>query len=97
MAKVIKLFYEQGRAFNSSKQFVIVVCGSQSGKTYLGAVWSYNKIVNFSKSNGLISAPTYKILNQSTLEKFFQLFPHLRQFYKEQKQEIQLKQSSFKS
>lgn len=86
----IQLFKKQGEAFLCKKQFILVCCGIQSGKTYLGATWARNKIDKFPNKNGLISAPTYKILNQSTLDKFFSLFPDLRKFYKEQKSIIEL-------
>jgi PBSX family phage terminase large subunit len=89
-AKRIRLFKEQAEAFRSDKQFIIVVCGSQSGKTFLGSCWAYNNITTLPTKNGLISAPTYKILQQSTLDKFFSMHPWMRQFYKEQKQEIVL-------
>ena len=88
----IKLFRKQGNAFLCEKQYILVCCGVQSGKTYLGATWARNKIDKFPKNNGLISAPTYKILEQSTLDKFFTLFPELRNFYKAQKNVIELPQ-----
>ena len=86
----IGLFPYQGEAFNSKKQFILVCAGVQSGKTFLGSAWIRSKISEFPGENGLISAPTYKVLNQSTLDKFFQLFPEFRMFYKEQKQVIEL-------
>jgi PBSX family phage terminase large subunit len=44
----------------------------------------------YPKDDGLICAPTYKILSQSTLPKFFQLNPDLRVFYKESKGTIEV-------
>jgi PBSX family phage terminase large subunit len=88
--KRIRLFKEQSEAFKSDKQFIIVVCGSQSGKTFLGSCWAYRNLTRFPDKNGLISAPTYKVLQQSTMDKFFSMHPWMRQFYKEQKQEIVL-------
>lgn len=86
----IELFEKQWQAFNSKKQYIAVVCGKQSGKTFLGSVWAQKKISEFPNKNGLIAAPTYKILSQSTLEKFFQLFPQYRNFYKQQQSVIEL-------
>jgi len=88
MARTIRLFDVQGEAYLSDKQFIIVVCGSQSGKTFLGATWARTQMQENGKKNGLISAPTYKVLNQSTLDKLFSMYPELRPYYKEQKQEI---------
>mgnify|MGYP001603665965 CR=1 FL=1 len=90
MEREIKLHPKQWEAFDFQKQFGAVICGIQSGKTFLGAVWSQKKINEFPKSNGLITAATYKILQQSTLEKFFQLFPEYRAYYKQQRGVIEL-------
>ena len=71
----IELFSQQFAAFNFKTQFGAAIAGVQSGKTFLGSVWAAKKIQEFPKSNGIIAAPTYKILQQSTLDKFFQNFP----------------------
>ena len=88
--KEVNLFDKQFDAFNFKTQFGAVIAGIQSGKTFLGSYWSRNKIGQFRDKNGLICAPTYKILQQSTLEKFFQIWPDLRKYYKEQKGVIEL-------
>lgn len=52
-------------------------------KTVAGAAWSRLKFDNFEENiNGMVCAPTYKILSQSTLPKFFEISPDLRKFYK---------------
>ena len=86
----VKFFSKQYDAFNFTTQFCATVCGSQSGKTFLGAHWAGKKLIQFPTKNGAIVAPTYKILQQATMEKFFQVWPNLRQYYKEQKGEIVL-------
>jgi Terminase large subunit, T4likevirus-type, N-terminal len=86
----IELFKQQFDAFGFASQFGAAIAGVQSGKTFLGSVWSAKKIQEFPKGNGIIAAPTYKILQQSTLDKFFQNFPMMRRFYKESKGEIEL-------
>ena len=88
--KEVNLFDKQFDAFNFKTQFGAVIAGIQSGKTFLGSYWSRNKIGQFRDKNGLICAPTYKFLQQSTLEKFFQIWPDLRKYYKEQKGVIEL-------
>lgn len=88
--RIINLHQKQWDAFNFIKRYCAVICGVQSGKTVLGAVWSNKKITDFPKGNGLISAPTYKILQQSTLDKFFNLFPEWYPFYKKQENVIEL-------
>lgn len=86
----IKLFKQQWEAFNFKTQFGAAIGGVQSGKTFVGSVWAGKKINEFPDGVGIIAAPTYKILNQATLVKFFSQFPALKKFHKEQKGEIEL-------
>jgi len=87
-AKKIRFFKQQMAAFKFKTQFGIVCAGKQSGKTFLGVYWAGSKLHEFPKGVGLILAPTYKILQSSTLRKFFSEFPPYKKYYKEQKQEI---------
>lgn len=86
----IQLFKQQWEAFNFKTQFGAAIGGVQSGKTFLGSVWAGKKINEFPDKDGAIIAPTYKILQQSTLVKFFSQFPQLRKYYKEQKGVVEL-------
>lgn len=86
----IQLFKQQFEAFNFKTQFGAAIGGVQSGKTFVGSCWSGKKMNEFPDKDGAIIAPTYKILQQSTLNKLFQQFPQLRPFYKEQKGVIEL-------
>lgn len=86
----VKFFGKQYDAFNFETQFAAAVAGVQSGKTFLGAHWAGKKIQEFPDKNGAIVAPTYNILRAATLKKFFEIFPELRRYYKEQKGEINL-------
>ena len=88
--RIVKLFPKQFEALNFTTQFAAVVCGVQSGKTFVGCHWAGKKITEFPEKVGAILAPTYKILQQSTLPKFFEIFPELRKYYKSQKGEINL-------
>uniref|UniRef100_A0A6H1ZTG7 Putative terminase n=2 Tax=viral metagenome TaxID=1070528 RepID=A0A6H1ZTG7_9ZZZZ len=88
--KIVKLFPKQFDAFNFETQFGAVVAGVQSGKSYVGAYWSGKKITEFPKGTGIIIAPTYNVLRQATLKKFFDVFSELRICYKEHKGEIHL-------
>lgn len=87
---VIELHGEQWKAYGLTKQFGLVVCGVRAGKTFLGSVWAQKKIEEYPMGNGLIAAPTNKILQQATLEGFLKLFPEYRQFYKKQEGTIEL-------
>lgn len=88
--KMITLFSRQGNAYKFETQFGAAVAGVQSGKTFLGSLWALKKIGEFSDKNGIIVAPTYKILQAATLKKFFDLAPEYRRYYKEQKGQIEL-------
>jgi phage terminase large subunit len=88
--KTVRLFPIQYDAFNFSTQFGAAIAGVQSGKTYLGAHWAGKKMCDYPTKNGMIVAPTYKILQAATLNKLWEVFPELRKYYKEQKGEISL-------
>jgi len=81
------------KGWKTTTHEIISYCGMKthnSGKTYLGSVWVVKKFKTLDQCTGAIIAPTYKILQQSTLQKFFSLFPILRLGYKEQKGEIEI-------
>src|SRR3989344_3921795 len=90
MEQIVEFFDKQYEAFTFATQCGAAVAGVQSGKTFLGAHWAGNKIQQFPDKNGIICAPTYKILQHATLPKFFSIFPQLRKYFKEQKGEIVL-------
>lgn len=85
---------KQYQAFNFKTQFGAAICGSQSGKTLMGAYWAANEIGKEMQRDkprpGLIGAPTYKVLQQSTLAKFFEEFPQYRKYYKKQENVIEV-------
>jgi PBSX family phage terminase large subunit len=66
----------QMKVLNSIKRYILMVAGVQTGKTFIGAVWLYIQI-SLRPNDGvfLVGAPSYKILEQSTMHKFFELFP----------------------
>ena len=84
----IEFFQKQFEVLNFKTQFGLLCAGSQGGKTFVGSCWAAKKFQENDNTTGLIFAPTYKILRQSTLIKFFSLFPQFRRYYKEQKGEI---------
>lgn len=84
----------QWKALNFETQFGAAICGSQSGKTTIGAVWSglrlQEELQRPDPRPGLIGAPTYKVMRQSTLQKFFEQFPQLQQYHKRQESVIEV-------
>lgn len=87
--KEVELHEKQYEAFNFKTQYCAAIAGVQGGKTFVGAYWAAARIQE-KKGNGLILAPTYKILQQSTLPKFFAEFPSYRKYYKEQKGTLEI-------
>lgn len=78
----IKLHAHQDQAIFAENRFVAIISGIQGGKTFAGSVWSRIQFDKFENDDGLICAPTYKILQQSTLPKFFALNKDLKRYYK---------------
>ena len=69
----------QKAVLKATERFPVVVTGIQAGKTTVGAVWLcsnlYKDYLAGIKGDYLIAAPTVKILQQSTLPKFREIFP----------------------
>lgn len=66
---------KQERAITTKKRILLLGTGTQWGKTRVGAVRMKLKIHEFTKKadNFLITAPTYKIMQQSTLPAFLEV------------------------
>lgn len=85
----IELFGKQKEAFDCVKKFVACIAGVQSGKTMGGACWVQKQLAQ-EKGDGVIIANDYKMLDQSTLPKLFEVNPGLKKFYKQQRGLIEL-------
>jgi PBSX family phage terminase large subunit len=91
MQRTVEFHQKQYETYNFTTQYCAAIAGVQSGKTFVGAYWAAKMIDQMPAGGvGMIVAPTFKILDQSTLVKFFGEFPQYRQFYKEQKRMIAL-------
>lgn len=82
MEKTIKLHKFQDQAIFAKERFVALIAGIQSGKTIGGAIWARMMFDKYEGDDGLIAAPNYKILQQSTLPKFFEINPDLKRYYR---------------
>lgn len=80
--QTIKLHKHQDEALFAEERFVAIISGIQGGKTTAGALFARMQFDQFPQDDGLICAPTYKILQQSTLPKFFALNPDLQEYFK---------------
>lgn len=65
----------QAKAWQSTKRFLFLCGGVQGGKTTFGSIWIINEAMKRGKGDYIILAPTYRILQQSTLQKFKQYVP----------------------
>lgn len=80
MAKVIfQPHSAQQKVLDSQKDCVLAVAGVRGGKSWVGAVWLIQGILEDIKagihSDYLIASPSYKILNQATMIAFKRFFP----------------------
>jgi PBSX family phage terminase large subunit len=73
---------KQDDAIFSDKQFVVIATGIQWGKTTAGAWWLRNKVAKDPKANYIITAPTYKVLNQATVPAFLKVFEGVGHYHK---------------
>ena len=72
----------QYKVLTSPKRFIVAAAGIQGGKTYVGSIWAYQEMQSNPTGAGLIIAPTYDQVVQSTLTKFFSMFPSLEKYYR---------------
>jgi hypothetical protein len=64
----------QMRAWHSPKRFVLVLAGTQSGKTSFGPLWLHREIQQRGPGDYMVVTPTYPLLNLKALPEFLHLF-----------------------
>ena len=64
----------QWRAWDSERRFVIVLAGTQGGKTSFGPVWLWREIQRQGAGDYLVVTPTYPLLNLKCLPELTRLF-----------------------
>lgn len=67
----------QWKAWDSDRRFVIVLAGTQGGKTSWGPHWLYREIQRRGPGDYLVVTPTYPLLNLKALPEFLKLFQTL--------------------
>lgn len=80
-----RLLPYQEQAFRASTPIILFAAGIQSGKTTVGSLWAKEKMHRFNDvdDNFLITSPTYKILNQSTLPPFLRIMDGFGSYHKQ--------------
>lgn len=67
----------QWQAWDSGKRFVIVLAGTQGGKTSFGPHWLYREIRQRGPGDYLVVTPTYPLLKLKALPEFLHIFQTL--------------------
>lgn len=64
----------QGRAMRSDARFVVIIAGTQGGKTCVGPPWLHREIQRRGPGDYLVVSPTYKLLSRKALPEFQRVF-----------------------
>lgn len=64
----------QWRAWDSEKRFVLVLAGTQGGKTSFGPHWLYREICWRGAGDYMVVTPTYPLLEKKALPEFRRIF-----------------------
>lgn len=64
----------QRRAFAATARFILLLAGSQSGKTFFGPHWLLREIKTRGPGHYLIACPSYALLSKKALPEFLRLF-----------------------
>ncbi len=64
----------QMRAWNSKKRIILVLAGSQGGKTSFGPFWLLREIAMKGPGDYIVAAPTFKLMSMKLLPEFTRLF-----------------------
>ncbi len=71
-------FHEgQRRVWNSKKRFIVVLAGTQGGKTSFGPHWLYREIQEKGAGDYLVVTPTFTLLEKKALPEFLMVFKEL--------------------
>lgn len=75
---------KQNKCIHSDKKIIVLACGIQFGKTFAGALRSKMYMHRYTDpdDNFIITAPTYKILQQATLPAFLSIMEGYGTFHK---------------
>ena len=69
----------QARAWESDRRFVVVLAGTQGGKTSFGPYWLWREMQRRGPGDYMVVTPTYPLLIKKALPEFLRLFDrHLR-------------------
>ena len=64
----------QRRVLASKKRFILMLCGTQAGKTVTGPWWLLREIAMRGRGDYLVATPTYPLMQKKVLPEFLGLF-----------------------
>ena len=70
----VNLHRGQAQAFACLRRFILVLAGTQGGKTSFGPLWLYTEIRKRGQGDYLVVAPTFPLLSLKLLPEFLKLF-----------------------
>ena len=72
----LKLHFHKGqvKAWNSTARYVVVLAGTQGGKTSFGPHWLYREIASKGPGDYMVVTPTFPLLELRTLPEFLHVF-----------------------
>lgn len=70
----LKLHRGQTEAYWSDKRFILVLAGTQSGKTSIGPVWLFEEMRRRGPGDYLIASPTFPLMEIKVLPEFRRFF-----------------------
>lgn len=71
---VFKAHKGQWKALQSQARFILLLAGTQSGKTILGPIWLKNEIKQKGSGDYLVVAPNYPLMQKKVLPEFLKIF-----------------------
>lgn len=88
----ITLHPHQAQAYFSTKRVTALISGIQGGKTRVGGLWMTRRIALFDKPKNtfIVAAPTYKLMDKSTLPWMLNLLKGCYTHYDKSKNKISL-------
>lgn len=74
---VVRPHQGQSRALRSDKRFVVVLAGTQGGKTVIGPYWLFREMQQRGPGDYLVVGPTYRLMQRKVVPEFERLFKQL--------------------
>lgn len=71
---IFKAHKGQWQALQSTARIILLLAGTQSGKTIIGPIWLKNEIKRKGNGDYLVAAPTFPLMQKKVLPEFLKIF-----------------------